>query len=153
MPAETDSPVKLISSPSIAAYRYRDPTTVATRALGSTGSTDVINVTETGKLLAILVYVTGVPAGSPTMRLEIVVDGGTQENIPLYEAANNWGDFFVRLTRATTNLTNSNGSQADHNFYLLMDCPYQTSLIVRANCTGAGSAGSVAVYGIRATQQ
>ncbi len=142
-----------LSPLAVSAFRYRDPTTAATRALDAAASTDIINVTEAGKLLGILVAVTVGVTGTPTMRLEIVVDGGTQENITVYSASNNWATFFARLSRNVTGLGGIDGNTANDEFFLEMDCPYETSLIVRANCTGAGSAGSVDAYAIRATKQ
>ena len=136
----------------VGALRYRDPTTAATRALDAAASTDVINVTEAGRLLGILVHVTVAPTGTPTMRLEIVVDGGTQENITVYSASNTWAAFFSRLISVVRG-SGLNGDAIADGFLLQMNCPYESSLIVRANCTGAGSAGSVDVYGIRATKQ
>lgn len=146
-------PAVVAAPPAVAAMRYRDPTAEAVRSLFAIGSTDVINVTETGKLLGILLRLNAGVSGTPTMRLEIVVDGGTQENIPVYSASKTWEPFFQRLVRVFNGSVVVNGDALNDAFYLWMDCHYKTSLIVRANCTGAGSGGGVDVFGIRATEQ
>ena len=137
----------------IGVFRPRDPGAAVNRSLSATGSTDIVNVTEAGKLLGILLNVTAGVTGTPTMRLEIVVDGGTQENIPIYTASNTWEDFFRRLVGAMSAVNSIDGDTGSNAVYLLLDCLYDTSLVVRVNTTTAGSAGAVDLWVVRATKQ
>lgn len=142
--------VSLEEQGGVAVYRLRNPTEI-TRAFASTGSTDLINVTEAGKLLGIMLRVSGTITGSPIMRLEVVVDGGTQENIVVYNASTLWVDFFKYLSNALSGQAMA-GSVIDDSFLLLLDTTFETSLIVRANVTTSGG-GTVKAWGIRATKQ
>ena len=120
--------------------------TEATRLLSAATSSDIIDVTESGILVAIYMRVLIAPTGTPTARLEFVIDGETQQNLTMYSAGTTWVAGFTPFG------VSGDGSSIGDRARIYLGLRYKTSCIVRANTTIAGSAGDLQFAGDRGLQ-
>ncbi len=117
--------------------------------LTGTGSVDVVDVSETGILIALAVVVTTTVTGTPTSVIEITVDGGTLRTILLYTGGGIWDvSGFGGLLNHTDNI--GIGSTANHRGVLWMGgSRYASALKISHNVSGTGSAGAIELQVIR----
>ena len=80
-----------------------------TKSIASTGSTDIVNVTEVGILLAIAFQGSVNLTGTPTVTLDITIGGGTKRSIKMYTASNSWDADFKAMAAKDPN---DGGAQA-----------------------------------------
>lgn len=108
----------------------------------STGTTNIVNVTEAGRLLSIVCiqsHASG-PDGSPVSNLEITIDGGTTRTIKVHDGATTWATDGVA---AYMMASNDNGTAISDTFYLVFGTDYATSLLVAHNIsTGTSTTGT-----------
>jgi len=124
------------------------PISTLSKSLTATGSTDVVNVTEAGVLSAIGIRTTAAADGTPTMTLDITIDGGTTQHLKVYTAATSFDPSLVAF-----NLNGTSGAGAANGVVLVLGTAYKTSLQVAANVTGAStSTGTVQVSVLRGKQ-
>ena len=117
--------------------------------LTAIASTSIVNVTEAGILLSIGFFVTTVPDGTPTVTIDITVDGGTTRSIALYTAALTWATSF----RALAARSDSDTGAASDVAALILNVPYKTSLLVGIDvATATSSTGALMVSVLRGVQ-
>jgi len=106
-------------------------------SLASTGTTDIVSVTEAGRLLVIAGLVTTAPDGTPVSTLEIVVDGGTTRSINVYgaSAATKWE--LDGVQQYGNSESTKVGASIGHKFRIPIAGNYATSLRVSHNITTA----------------
>lgn len=111
----------------------------ADRAIGSTGLTNIVNSSEVGYLATIGIWFTVSPTGTPTLTLELQIDGGTTRSLTLLSAAATWSnDVIPWIASHQSAASNSN----INSLHLNLNVQYNSSIRVGLNCTGAGSAGT-----------
>jgi hypothetical protein len=117
----------------------------ATRTLGSTGQTTVLNVTEGGILLwCVVEVVNSLSAGGYVGKLKFTVDGGTATSVTVVN-----GISFVDWMVAGPGL--GDGTAAGDKRMIPLGFTYKTSIKVEADCTTAGGGiGSIKVTAGRA---
>jgi hypothetical protein len=110
--------------------------TTITGNLAGTTTTDLVSVTETGKLISLSCIVETAPSGTnPDNQLELTVDGGTQRNMAMWNGATTWGVSEVRGYAAI-----GDGSNVNDRFVLNFNTRYKTSLLIGFDrLTGASS--------------
>lgn len=140
------------------AYRFRDPSELQALSLTSTGVTDIVNVTEGGIFHGFYISIDATLNGSPVINLEITVDGGTKESIPIFESSTVWGGFgtWQRITAfdVADNMNTSGGTVVDTLRVMGINAAYLTSLKVSINVvTAASSTGSLDCGAFRSTEQ
>ena len=110
----------------------------------ATGTTDIVNVTETGRLIAVTLYTTTAIGGGPipVVDLEIVVDGGTTRTIALYDGATlTWTTAGIASLSTTENLLI--GESPNDRLTMYVGTNYAISLRVSSNVTTASNTGAV----------
>ena len=125
---------------SIALESYDVEQFAADRAMNAAGTSNAVNVSETGILVSIGIYRSVAWAGSPTMFLEIQIDGGTTRQIQICAGAANFPDtipFGVFDGIGFTSLQ-----------YLIVT-RFQSSLRVGLNVTVGGSGGTSRIVVIK----
>ena len=138
------------------AYRFRDPSELQALSMTSTGITDIVNVTEAGLFHGFYIFVDATLDGSPVINLEITVDGGTKETIPIFESASNFVNNTWQRIMAfdSTNNTNEAGAASDMIRIMGLNIPYLSSLRVSINVVTAASAAGALNCGVfRSTEQ
>ena len=108
----------------------------------ATGQTDIVNVSETGKLISLAVEITGTVSGSPVSNVEIQIDGQTQDVIPAYTGASNqrWSKDGVAQFKEDDLLS---GDDAGERFKINFNgIRYNTSLRVSHDISTAGATGT-----------
>lgn len=117
-----------------------------------TGSTDIVNVTESGILFSVGITVTTSISGTvPTVTLDITIDGGTTRAIELYTALISWPEKLKALMLTATN--SFSGITANSRGRLIFGTPYLTSLQVAVNVTTAvGTAGVITAAVLRGVE-
>jgi len=108
--------------------------------LTATGTTDIVNVTEAGLLLAITFGVTVGITGSITSNIEIVVDGGATRTIPGY-SGNTWNPAGMGIWQLGERTIQ--GLAVDDHGVITIGSRYATSLRVSHNISVGGSAGTI----------
>lgn len=120
------------------------------KSLTSTGSTDIVNVTETGRLISIAMTVAQALSGTtPVVTLDITVDGGTTRSIKMYTSALVWNADGLRPW--SRNAETLDGQSLIDNFVIPFgSIRYKTSLQISINVTTAvGTNGFVRMNVIR----
>lgn len=119
--------------------------TSVTDVVTSTGTTDIVNVTEAGRLLSIAVVVSVDVTGTASVSsIEIVVDGGTTRTISVRASSLTWDFSGLRpygiFGTLTTGLI---GDTKGDSAIIVLGINYKTSLRVSHNITtAAGTAGT-----------
>lgn len=136
-------------------YRFRTPSELLVLSMTAVAVTDIVNVTEAGKMLGFYANVQTGLDGTPEVDLEITVDGGTKESIVFWNASDLWAanTWLRTLGFDITNNANQPGAVGDI-IRVMMDAPYLTSLKVSINVrVAATSVGALNVGVFRATEQ
>lgn len=125
------------TKPTVVATQARAPFAVAraTRTLGGTGTTDVLNTSNPGRLEGVFVRVTSAPGSTPDAELRINIDGnGATVVLPLYDgAANTWEASAQDLA------TVGDGDALGDKLYLPVGVEFAASCVVQLVCNTAGS--------------
>lgn len=116
----------------------------------STGSTDIVNVTEAGKLLEVGIFVNVAVTGTfPAVDIDITVDGGTTRSVILYIGT---AQSFDAPFLAVAAKIGTGGAPAD-TATLILGTPYKTSLQVAINVTtAAGTTGTITAAVLRGVE-
>jgi len=122
----------------------------ATDDLGATGTTDIVNVTETGVLLVIPFVCTVGITGTLTSVLEIVVDGGTTRTINVYTASSSWDAAGIGVWNL--GVQNIVGATAKDHGVITIVSRYSSSLRVSHNISSAASSGTIRFGVLRGTK-
>lgn len=127
-----------VLAPSVARPTEPKPTTAVDRALDSSGSTDILNVSVTGKLVGIAINVKGGPSGTPSAKLKINIDAqGFEDVLLLYSAATTWTDAAKGYSIV------GDGDAVDDRLILWLHVDFAVSCQVALETTSAGSAGTL----------
>ncbi len=127
-----------VLAPSVARPMEMKPASAVERALDSTGSTDILNVSVAGKLVSIAIRVKAAPSGTPSAKLKINIDGeGVEDVLVLYAAANTWSN------PAQDYGIVGNGDAIDDRLLLILNLDFAASCVVSIETTSGGSAGTL----------
>ena len=108
---------------------------VAGISLTSVALTNIINVTESGKISAIGVYVATPVSGTPLANLEIQVDGQTTQTLAFFTGV---GAFSAELGAWGSLVSGPPGN----TYVIPVGLPYQISCRVGLNVSQAGAGGT-----------
>lgn len=125
-------------SPSVARPTEGKPATQADRAIDSSGSTDILNVSVAGKLICVAILVKAAPGGTPSAKLKVNIDGaGFEDVMTLYTAATTWDDIPKAFALV------GDGDAIDDRLILWLHIDFAVSCVVALECTSAGSSGTL----------
>ena len=120
------------------------------RTLSSTGTTNVIDTSETGILIALALMTDGDVTGAPTSKLEFVVDGGSVVNLNCHNVSDNWHSH--GLLPYKVELGASGAASGDNAVIPFGGLRYETSIRIGINCSSSGSTGATRMHLIRGTK-
>lgn len=116
---------------SLQSFTPQEPS-VGSKALGSTGQTTVVNVTEAGMVQFVVVETTtGMGGVGATAKLKFTIDGGTASNVTVID-----GTLFEEWVIACPG--SGDGSTNNDRRMIPLSFTYKTSLKVEIDCTAAG---------------
>lgn len=117
--------------------------------LTSTGVTNVINVTEAGKLFWIMLNVSNPVTGTPIVRLELQIDGGSTRTKTLWSSQITWG---MAVKGLSWNDKSDPGDAQNDRLFIPVNARYVTSCRVGLNIVTAASAGNAQFDVLRGTK-
>lgn len=133
-------------NPTVTVAVPRAPQAVAraTRSLAGTGTTDVLNTSNPGRLHGVFVRVTSAATSTPDAELRINIDGdGAVVVLPLYDGtANTWE------AAAQDMATVGDGDATGDKLYIPLGLDFAASCVVQLVCgtAGGGELAATAVY-------
>ena len=106
-------------------------------------TTDIVNLTEKGKLSEIVLSTGTAVTGSPTSTLEIIVDGGSTRTIKVHAANSRWDGSGAGAF--TLGKQSAGGSANEDHAYIPINLEYAKSLVVRHNVSVVATAGTLRI--------
>lgn len=129
---------------SLVSFEPQEPSS-GSRALTSTGQTTIVNVTEGGLVMGVMLETTtGMGGIGATAKLKWTIDGGTATNVTVINGA-----LFEDWVRACPG--NGDGSTNNDRRAIPISFTYKTSLKMEIDCTvGSFGAGTLKATLLRA---
>lgn len=131
--------------PAIVFESYKFFHASAGRLTTSTGTTDCVDVTETGILMSVSILTWSSMTGNYTMNLEIIVDGGATQTFAVATVSTAYEDLATRSFA----INGASGNTAYDNAVIPLGLRYETSLKVSLNCTASNSNGRIQLSVLR----
>ena len=115
----------------------------------SVATTTIVNVTESGELILIGWQTSSAVSGSPIVKLEITIDGGTKLSLSVHASSGGWDA--NGILPFNNGAAGNDGAATGDGIALPLRIRYTTSLLVEVDVTSTGT-GQAQCSVIRGTE-